>query len=190
MPTYNCEITDPKEWVSSAATCLTTGPLLAMCSNGLAIVVVSSDRGIWGATIAHNTDFPIFGVPIVILVTIQTHSFDYFETEGVENLYLSDAPGMTQYGNILAFGTITDPRQQRTTWTIDRSLEFVQQQEDAPFFLFASIKDPHPLVLVPPDLLEHYREEDMPATSLVARPARWEARISKARKIPHPFHGH
>ena len=69
---------------------------------------------------------------------------------------------MTQYGNILEFGTITDPRQQRTTWTIDRSLEFVQQQDDAPFFLFASIKDPHPLVLVPPDLLAHYREEEMP----------------------------
>ena len=71
--------------------------------------------------------------------------FDYFETEGVENLYRSKAPGMTQYGNILEFGTITDPRQQRTTWTIDRSLEFVQQQDDdVPFFLFASIKDPHP----------------------------------------------
>ena len=70
---------------------------------------------------------------------------------------------MTQYGNILEFGTITDPRQQRTTWTIDRSLEFLQQQDDdVPFFLFASIKDPHPLVLVPPDLPERYHEEEMP----------------------------
>ena len=52
--------------------------------------------------------------------------FDYFDAEGVENLYRSKAPGMTQYGNILEFGTITDPRQQRTTWTIDRSLKFVR----------------------------------------------------------------
>ena len=48
--------------------------------------------------------------------------FDYFEREGVPNLYLSDAPGMTLYENTLGFGTIEDPRQQRTTWTVDRSL--------------------------------------------------------------------
>ena len=35
--------------------------------------------------------------------------FDYFDTEGVENLYRSGAPGMTQYGNILAFGTTNRP---------------------------------------------------------------------------------
>ena len=53
--------------------------------------------------------------------------FDSFDRAGVPNLYLKDAEGMTQYGNTLEFGVITDPRQQRTTWTIDRALEFIQQ---------------------------------------------------------------
>ena len=88
--------------------------------------------------------------------------FDSFDRAGVPNLYRKDAEGMTQYGNTLEFGTITDPRQQRTTWTIDRSLEFIQQPHDAPFFLFVSIKDPHPLVLVPPELVELYPEDQMP----------------------------
>ena len=88
--------------------------------------------------------------------------FDYFAREGVPNLYLSDAPGMTLYENTLEFGTIRDPRQQRTTWTVDRSLEFIQQTDDDPFFLFASIKDPHPRILVPPELLASYPEEQIP----------------------------
>ncbi len=89
--------------------------------------------------------------------------YDYFNAEGVENLYLSNAPGMTRYGNILEFGTITDPRQQRTTWTIDRSLDFLQEQDDGtPFFLLVSIKDPHPRILVPPDFLALYQEDDIP----------------------------
>ena len=112
--------------------------------------------------------------------------FDYFETEGIENLYLSGAPGMTQYGNILAFGTITDPRQQRTTWTIDRSLEFVQQRDDAPFFLFASIKDPHPLVLVPPDLPARYREEDMPLSASLRDPLNGKPEFQKRGKFRIP----
>ena len=85
--------------------------------------------------------------------------FDYFEREGVPNLYLPDAPGMTLYENTLEFGTIDDPRQQRTTWTVDRGIEFIQQANGAPFFLFASIKDPHPRILIPPELLEHYPED-------------------------------
>ena len=87
--------------------------------------------------------------------------FDYFDREGIPNLYLSDAPGMTLYENTLEFGTIDDPRQQRTTWTVDRSIEFIQQANGAPFFLFASIKDPHPRILVPPELLEYYPEDQI-----------------------------
>ena len=162
MPIYNCGIMDPKEWASSAVTCLKIASRLGIYSNVLAIAVVSSDRGIWGTIIVHNTDLPIFGVPIVISVAIQTHSLITLIRKGLKTSIAQGAPGMTQYGNILEFGTITDPRQQRTTWTIDRSLEFLQQQDDEPFFLFASIKDPHPLVLVPPELPERYREEDMP----------------------------
>ena len=87
--------------------------------------------------------------------------FDYFEQEGVPNLYLSDAPGMTLYENTLEFGTIDDPRQQRTTWTVDRGIEFIRGADREPFFLFASIKDPHPLILVPPELLEFYPEDQI-----------------------------
>ena len=87
--------------------------------------------------------------------------FDYFDQEGVPNLYLSDAPGMTLYENTLEFGTIDDPRQQRTTWTVDRGIEFIQGADGDPFFLFASIKDPHPLILVPPELLEFYPEDQI-----------------------------
>ena len=93
---------------------------------------------------------------------------------------------MTQYGNILEFGTINDPRQQRTTWTIDRSLEFVQQQGDDPFFLFASIKDPHPLVLVPPDLPERYREEDIPLPASLRDPLDGKPEFQKRGKFRIP----
>ncbi len=96
--------------------------------------------------------------------------FDYFEQEGVPNLYLQDAPGMTLYENTLEFGTIDDHRQQRTTWTVDRSIEFIQGGNDAPFFLFASIKDPHPRILVPPELLEYYLEDQMPLSSSLRDP--------------------
>ncbi len=96
--------------------------------------------------------------------------FGYFEREGVPNLYLSDAPGMTLYENTLEFGTIEDPRQQRTTWTVDRSLEFIGQKGDAPFFLFASVKDPHPRILVPPELLVSYPEERMPLSASLRDP--------------------
>ena len=87
--------------------------------------------------------------------------FDYFEREGVPNIY-SDKEAVTQYGNILAFTTLTDPRQQRTTWTVDRAIDFLRQQEDDPFFLFVSVKDPHPLIVIPPELLEHYPIDQMP----------------------------
>ena len=111
--------------------------------------------------------------------------FEYFEREGVPNLYLKDAPGMTQYANTLEFGTLQDPRQQRTTWTVDRSREFIRESGDAPFLLWASVKDPHPRVLVPPELLARYPEEQMPLPAslrdpLDGKPAfqrRWNFRI-------------
>jgi arylsulfatase A-like enzyme len=113
--------------------------------------------------------------------------FDYFETEEVENLYRSSAAGMTQYGNILEFGTITDPRQQRTTWTVDRSLEFVQQQDDdTPFFLFVSVKDPHPRILVPPELLTLYQEDDMPLPSSLRDPLDGKPEFQKRGKFRIP----
>ena len=113
--------------------------------------------------------------------------YDYFDAEGVENLYLSSAPGMTQYGNILEFGTITDPRQQRTTWTIDRSLDFVQQQDDdSPFFLLVSIKDPHPRILIPPELLTLYEEEEILLPSSLRDPLDGKPEFQKRGKFRVP----
>ena len=109
--------------------------------------------------------------------------FEYFQREGVPNLYGADAPGMTLYENTLRFGTIDDPRQQRTTWTIDRSLEFIRQKGDDPFFLFASIKDPHPLILVPPELLENYPEERMPLPSSLRDPLEGKPGFQKRGKF-------
>ena len=96
--------------------------------------------------------------------------FDYFEREGVPNLYLKDAEGVTKYGNTMEFATTTNPRQQRTTWTVDRAIEFLQQPSSAPFFLFVSVKDPHPRILIPPELLDLYPEDQMPLPSSLRDP--------------------
>lgn len=50
---------------------------------------------------------------------------------------------------------------QRTTWAVDCSVEFVTNQP-SPFFLFLSIKDPHPPLLPPRELLGMFPVEKMP----------------------------
>ncbi len=87
--------------------------------------------------------------------------YEHFESEGIDNIY-TNPEGSTQHGNTLEFVTTSDPRQQRTTWTVDRSLDFLDEPHDGPFFLFVSVKDPHPLIAVPPECLEHYTIDDMP----------------------------
>ena len=91
--------------------------------------------------------------------------FDYFEQEGVANIY-GKGGDVTDDGYHMAYTTISDPRQQRTTWTIERGLEFLEADDGRPFFLFLSVKDPHPLIAVPPELLELYPEEkiELPPT--------------------------
>ena len=93
--------------------------------------------------------------------------FAYFEQCGVDNVYRKDSPAITQYRNTMEFGVIDDPRQQRTTWTVDRALEFLGEADpggsgEEPFFLFVSIKDPHPIMMVPPEVLAGYPTEQMP----------------------------
>jgi len=93
--------------------------------------------------------------------------FAYFDMCGVENLYVKDSLRITQHFNTLEFGTIDDPRQQRTTWTVDRALEFLDEEEasddqEQPFFLFVSIKDPHPIMMVPSEALARYPVDAMP----------------------------
>ena len=87
----------------------------------------------------------------------------YFADQGVANLYRSGAPGVIRYGrNSLPFGTIEDPRQQRTTWTVNRAIEVLDRLAGDPFFLLCGIKDPHPEMLVAPELLERYPESEIP----------------------------
>ena len=87
----------------------------------------------------------------------------YFADQGVANLYRSGAPGVIRYGrNSLPFGTIEDPRQQRTTWTVNRAIEVLDRLAGNPFFLLCGIKDPHPEMLVAPELLERYPESEIP----------------------------
>ncbi len=91
--------------------------------------------------------------------------FEYFESEGLANPYKSDWPGKVRYGpNSLPFGTIDDIRQNRTTWTIDRAIDFLDESVDheAPFFLLCGVKDPHPEMLVTPEQLDRYSEGDVP----------------------------
>jgi arylsulfatase A-like enzyme len=98
--------------------------------------------------------------------------WDYFTDEGVENLYLKPRQSKTQVGTHrtanLRYVTAKDPRQQRTTWSVDRSIDFFEgdRETSQPGFLFLSIKDPHPLMVVPPDLVATYPPEeiDLPDT--------------------------
>jgi len=80
--------------------------------------------------------------------------FDYLDEEGVPNLYAADFPGVQTHG--LSYVKLTDPRQQRTTWTISQGIEFLDTGDGGPFFLFLSVKDPHPLIAVSPEQLERY----------------------------------
>lgn len=81
--------------------------------------------------------------------------FDYFDREGVPNLYEGKHPSITS-GHGLSYTPIADPRQQRTTWTVEQGIEFLDTLDDRSFFLFLSIKDPHPLIAVSQELVDQY----------------------------------
>ena len=91
--------------------------------------------------------------------------FTWFEQEGISNPYARDWPHKARYGtNSLPFGKIDDVRQNRTTWTIDRGIEFLDTSagQDDPFFLLCGVKDPHPEMLVTQELLDLYPEDEVP----------------------------
>ena len=92
--------------------------------------------------------------------------YDYFDHEGVPNIYEGKHPTIRNHG--MGYTPISDPRQQRTTWTVDQSLEFLDTTDDRSFFLYLSIKDPHPLIAVSQDLVDRYPIEkiDLPPTWL------------------------
>ena len=100
--------------------------------------------------------------------------FDYFEQEGVPNIYEGKHATIQSHG--MQYTAIEDPRQQRTTWTVDQGIEFLDTKDDRPFFLYLSVKDPHPLIAVSQELIDKYPIEDieLPETwkdDLAGRPA-------------------
>lgn len=95
----------------------------------------------------------------------------YFRSQGVENLYRQKKKN--EFGNDMDHmvrGVVEDPRQQRTTWSFDRSIAWIREQQGKqdPFFLFLSVKDPHPPIFVGRELLDLYPPESIPL------PATWD----------------
>ena len=88
--------------------------------------------------------------------------FGYLEDLGIANPYALDAPGMFRYGREMPLGVLTDPRQQRTTWTVDQALGVLECDRAEPLFLLVGIKDPHPPIIPPRELLAHYPLERLP----------------------------
>ena len=87
----------------------------------------------------------------------------YFAACGLSDPYRAGAPEVQRYEpNTLPFGTIGDPRQQRTTWTVDRTIELLDDLAGTPFFVLCGVKDPHPEMLVMPELLARYPEDQVP----------------------------
>ena len=90
--------------------------------------------------------------------------FAAMERLGIFNPY-DPANGAMQKIGVFPYTDITDPRQQRTSWVIDRSLEFLdrrQPDDEKPFFLMVGIKDPHPPMAPPADLLQAYPPDQIP----------------------------
>ena len=87
---------------------------------------------------------------------------EYFEKAGVRNLYGSDREPFTDYGIRLRFMTTGDKREQRTTWTVDRGIEYIEATDSSPFFLYLSVKDPHQGIVVPEELIDLYPEDQIP----------------------------
>ena len=65
--------------------------------------------------------------------------YDFMEREGVVNLYSGKHDSIKGRNCGLSYTPMDDPRQQRTTWTIDQGIEFLDAQDDRSFFLFLSV---------------------------------------------------
>ena len=88
--------------------------------------------------------------------------FSYLEKLGISNPYAIGAEGVFRYGKEFPLGVLSDVRQQRTTWTIDKTLDFLKEEHQCPFFLMTGIKDPHPPMIPPVELLSLYTSEGLP----------------------------
>lgn len=83
---------------------------------------------------------------------------------------------------------------QRTTWTIDRAIRFCRAEAEAgrPFFAFVSIKDPHPPIAPPPELLARFAIEQMPVPDSWDDPLTGKPRgqVSNRRRLGGRFGYH
>ena len=87
--------------------------------------------------------------------------FAYLKELGLRNPYDPDL-GMIRKKEFLPYAEITDPRQQRTTWVVDRSIEYLDRLDGQnPFFLMVGIKDPHPTMAPPREFLKEYPVEEI-----------------------------
>jgi hypothetical protein len=88
-----------------------------------------------------------------------------------EGIPLHEQPRiMSSYMELPVGVTSLPPEHQRTSWTVTRGIEFVRTTP-GPFFLFLSIKDPHPPIAPPAEFLSRYRLDD------IAAPLNWEGRL-------------
>jgi arylsulfatase len=65
-------------------------------------------------------------------------------------------------GKLPVAATKVPTEHQRTTWAVDRGIEFIERKSEAPFFLFLSIKDPHPPLTPPEEFIPMFPPEEMP----------------------------
>jgi|GEM_PF-889339 len=69
-------------------------------------------------------------------------------------------------------------KHQRTTWTVREGIRFIESQKEDPFFLFLSIKDPHPPIIPPAECYEMYDPAELPL------PAQWnDSRAGKPKSL-------
>jgi arylsulfatase A-like enzyme len=107
--------------------------------------------------------------------------FDFMDREGVSNLYSGSHESIVSgYG--LSYTPMDDSRQQRTTWTINQGIEFLDTQDDRPFFLFLSVKDPHPLIVVSQELVDQYPVDE------IELPPSWRDPLEGKPEYQHKEH--
>ena len=109
---------------------------------------------------------------------------EYLKQESVPDI--NSVGTMTDDGFMMKYAALTDPRQQRTTWQIDRAFDFLDGRDDGAFFLFLSVKDPHPPIIVAPELVDMYPEDriELPPTwadPLDGRPDYLRAEVNRLK---------
>jgi arylsulfatase A-like enzyme len=84
----------------------------------------------------------------------------HLQRNGLTGIYKSESS--RRFMPHMNFGVTQLPRDsQRTSWAVNEGVDFIRTTDD-PFLLFLSIKDPHPHVYPPADMVDLYRPEAVP----------------------------